>query len=434
MSEELEVKEALTGRTVLLGLQHMFVMFGATVLVPAITGLDVGVTLFAAGIGTWVFHLVTKFKVPVFLGSSFAFIAPIVTVASQYSIAHATGGILVAGLVYLVIALIFTFVSYEVLRNILPPHVTGPIIILIGLILAPVAINNISNVFPLIDNPAAQGVVDSIGRVGAWLVAAFTFVVGVVVKVGFEKMGWKFLSTLPVLLALILGYILSIIVGIVDFTSIHEAAWFGPPAFVLPQFAPGALAIVVPVAIVTAIEHFGDIIAVGNVVKKDFLKEPGVNRTFLGDGLATSIAGAIGGPANTTYSENTGALALTGVFNPVVMRIAAIFAIILSFIPKFTAVVGTIPQPVVGGISILLFGMIASIGIRNMIDARVNFDDSRILIVASAMLVIGIGGNNLSSGIFSFFSSLALAAVVGILLNLVINFQSFKRKGQGTSA
>jgi uracil permease len=431
MSEELEVKEALTGRTFVLGLQHMFVMFGATVLVPALTGLDVGVTLFAAGIGTWAFHLVTKFKVPVFLGSSFAFIAPILAVANQFSLAHATGGILVAGIVYLIVALIFTFVSYEVLRNILPPHITGPIIILIGMILAPVAINNISNVVPAAltgNNPGAQGVVDSIGRAGAWIVAAVTFGVGVVVKVGFERIGLKFLSTLPVLLALVVGYILSVILGIVDFSGVNQAAWFGPPAFVLPQFAPGALAIIVPVAIVTAIEHFGDVIAVGNVVKKDFLKDPGINRTFLGDGIATSIAGAIGGPANTTYSENTGALALTGVFNPVVMRIAAVFAILLSFIPKFTAIVSSIPQPVIGGISILLFGMIASIGIRNMIDARVNFDDSRILIVSSAMLVIGIGGNNLSSGIFSFFSSLALAAVVGILLNLIINFQSFKRK------
>jgi len=417
--------EGVTGRTTILGLQHTFVMFGATVLVPLITGLDVGVTLFAAGIGTWFFHIVTKFKVPVFLGSSFAFIPAILAVAQAHGgdLTFAQGGIVIAGLAYLVVSIIFTFVSYEVLRKILPPHITGPIIILIGLILAPVAIGNITNVTG--NNGAAQAVVDTIGKGGAWGIALFTFAVGVTVKVGFERIGWKFLSTLPVLIALISGYILSAIVGIVDFSSVRDAAWIGIPNFTLPKFSGGAIAIVVPIAVVTMVEHFGDIIAVGNVVKKDFLKDPGINRTLLGDGLATSISALIGGPANTTYSENTGALALTGVFNPLVMRIAAIFAIVLSIIPKFTAIIGTIPATVIGGISILLFGMIASIGIRNMIDARVNFDDSRVLIVSAAMLVLGIGGASWNFGIFS-FSGLGLAAIVGILLNLVINFQSFK--------
>ncbi|MFP4484360.1 MAG: uracil-xanthine permease family protein [Spirochaetaceae bacterium] len=426
MSDQTKEFEGLSGRTTVLGLQHMFVMFGATVLVPLITGLDVGVTLFAAGIGTWLFHILTKFKVPVFLGSSFAFVPPIMAVAGQdgFSLAHATGGLIVAGGVYIVIAIIFTFVSYNVLRKILPPHVTGPIIVLIGLILAPVAIGNITNVTG--DNDAAQAVVDQIGKNGAWLVAGFTFAVGVVVKVGFERIGWKFLSTLPVLLALILGYILSAIVGIVDFSAIGEANWVGPPDFMLPKFAGGALALIVPVAIVTAVEHFGDIIAVGNVVKKDFLKDPGINRTLLGDGLATSLSGFLGGPANTTYSENTGALALTGVFNPLVMRIAAVFAIILSFVPKFTAVIQSIPAAVIGGISILLFGMIASIGIRNMIDARINFDDSRVLIIASAMLVLGIGDATWNITETVSLSGLGLAAIVGILLNVLINFRSFK--------
>jgi uracil permease len=426
MSDQTREFQGLNGRTTVLGIQHMFVMFGATVLVPLVTGLDVAVTLFAAGVGTWLFHILTKFRVPVFLGSSFAFIPPILAVANQeaFSLAHATGGLVVAGGVYLIIALIFTFVSYEVLRKILPPHVTGPIIVLIGLILAPVAIGNITNVTG--DNAAAQAVVDQIGKNGAWLVAGFTFAVGVVVKVGFERIGLKFLSTLPVLIALIAGYILSAIVGIIDYSSINEAAWFGPPAFMLPKFAGGALALVVPVAIVTAVEHFGDVIAVGNVVKKDFLKDPGINRTLLGDGLATSLSGFLGGPANTTYSENTGALALTGVFNPLVMRIAAILAILLSFVPKFAGAVQSIPTPVIGGISILLFGMIASIGIRNMIDARVNFDDSRILIIASAMFVLGIGEATWNITETVSLSGLALAAIVGILLNVLVNFKSFK--------
>jgi len=427
MSNQTKEFEGLSGRTTVLGLQHMFVMFGATVLVPLITGLDVGVTLFAAGIGTWIFHILTKFKVPVYLGSSFAFIPPILAVAEQdaFSLAHATGGLVVAGGVYVIIAIIFTFVSYEVLRKILPPHVTGPIIVLIGLILAPVAIGNITNVQG--NNAAAQAVVDQIGKNGAWLVAGFTFAVGVFVKVGLERLGMKFLSTLPVLIALILGYILSAIVGIIDYSTITSAAWFGAPGFMLPKFAGGALALIVPVAIVTAVEHFGDVIAVGNVVKKDFLKDPGINRTLLGDGIATSLSGLIGGPANTTYSENTGALALTGVFNPLVMRIAAIFAIILSFIPKFTGAVQSIPAPVIGGISVLLFGMIASIGIRNMIDARINFDDSRVLIVASAMLVLGIGNATWNITDTVSLSGLGLSAIVGILLNLIINFQSFKQ-------
>jgi len=426
MSDQTKEFEGLSGKTTVLGLQHMFVMFGATVLVPLITGLDVGVTLFAAGVGTWLFHILTKFKVPVFLGSSFAFIPPILAVAGQdaFTLAHATGGLMVAGAVYIIIAIIFTFVSYEVLRKILPPHVTGPIIVLIGLLLAPVAIGNITNAGG--NNAAAQAVVDQIGKNGAWLVAGFTFAVGVVVKVGFERIGLKFLSTLPVLIALILGYVLSAIVGIIDYSTISSAGWFGPPGFMLPKFAGGAMALIVPVAIVTAVEHFGDVIAVGNVVRKDFLKDPGINRTLLGDGLATSLSGFLGGPANTTYSENTGALALTGVFNPLVMRIAAIFAIILSFVPKFTGTVQSIPAPVIGGISILLFGMIASIGIRNMIDARINFDDARVLIIASAMFVLGTGNATWNISETVSLSGLGLAAIVGILLNLIINFRSFK--------
>jgi len=408
-------------KTVVLGLQHTFVMFGATVLVPIITGLDIGVTLFAAGLGTLIFHFVTKGKMPVFLGSSFAFIPPILAVsaASGGNLAYATGGIMVAGLVYLVIGFIFRFVSYEVLKLILPPHVTGPIIILIGLILAPVAIDSAGGV----NSP--DWVLETIGTGGAWAVAIFTFAVAVFVKVGALKFGWKFISTLPVLVALVAGYLLSAILGIVDFGGIAEAGWFGLPAFMLPRFSTTAILMTVPIAIVTVVEHFGDVIAIGNVVKKDYLKDPGVTRTLLGDGIATSISALLGGPANTTYSENTGAVALTGVHTPIVMQIAAVFAIILSLVPKFTALIAGIPGPVIGGISVLLFGMISSIGIRNMIDAHVNMDDPRPLIISSAMLVLGLGGANFQTGTFE-LGGLALAAIVGILLNVIINFESFR--------
>ncbi|MDA3951203.1 MAG: uracil-xanthine permease family protein [Spirochaeta sp.] len=415
-------QEGINGKVVVLGLQHTFVMFGATVLVPVLTGLDVGVTLFAAGIGTLIFHVITKFKMPVFLGSSFAFLPPIFAVAATHGgdLAYATGAIAIAGLVYLAVSLLFTFVSTEWLHKILPPHVTGPIIILIGLLLAPVAIGNITG-------NAAGGVMEQIGRNGAWLIAVITFATGVIVKVGFERMGWKFASQLPVLIALIVGYLVAIIAGVVDFGVVANRSWIGLPEFMAPKFSVTAIALTVPIAIVTVVEHFGDVVAIGNVVKKDYIADPGINRTLLGDGIATSVSALLGGPANTTYSENTGAVAFTGVYNPNVMRIAAVFAILLSIIPKFTGMIQTIPAPVIGGISILLFGMISSIGIRNMVEARVNMDDARILIIVAAILVIGLGGASFTAGETFELSGLGLAAVVGILLNLLINFKSFKR-------
>ncbi|RLC58120.1 MAG: uracil permease, partial [Candidatus Cloacimonadota bacterium] len=274
----------LNGKNFVLGFQHMFVMFGATVLVPLITGLDVGVTLFAAGIGTLLFHVLTKFQVPVFLGSSFAFIPGIIAVstADGGSLPEALGGIVIAGLLYVVVAIIFKFIDARILHKILPPFVTGPIIILIGLILAPVAINNANGTY-------AAGIVENIGVNGCWLVALFTFAVAVFVKVFFEKTGAKLLSMLPVLVALIAGYIFAIILGIVDFSAVQKAAWFGLPKFSLPVFSTRSMSIIVPIAIVTIVEHFGDILAIGNVVGKDFIKEPGIHRTLLGDGLATSL-------------------------------------------------------------------------------------------------------------------------------------------------
>ncbi|MCG8572715.1 MAG: NCS2 family nucleobase:cation symporter [Spirochaetes bacterium] len=406
------MEKRLDLKLVIMGLQHTFVMFGATVLVPLLTGLDIQVTLFAAGVGTLLFHVVTKFKVPVFLGSSFAFLPGIFAIAESQGLAYATGGIVIAGLMYLIVAAIFKFISYDMLHHILPPFVTGPMIILIGLMLAPVAINNANGT----NSPA---VVEAIGTNGAWLVALVTFATGVFVKIAFEKFGLKFLSNLPVLFALIVGYLFSMIMGIVDFTPIKDAAFIGLPGFMAPKFSINAISIMVPISIVSMVEHFGDVLAIGNVVGQDFIKDPGVHRTLIGDGIATSISAAMGGPANTTYSENTGAVALTGIYNPVVMRIAAVFAILLAFIPKFTSVIATIPGPVIGGISILLFGMIASVGIRNMVEAKVDLSNPKILIISSAMLVLGLGGASFTLGNFS-LKGLGLSAVVGIILNLII--------------
>lgn len=409
----------ISAKHIIMGLQHTFVMFGATVLVPLLTGLDIGVTLFAAGVGTFIFHFVTKFKVPVYLGSSFAFIPPIIAVAESGSLAEALGGIFFAGILYIVVAVIFKFIKTDLIYKILPAHITGPMIVLIGLILAPIAVKNSSGEF-------SPDLVKNIGVNGAWGIAVFTLAAAVFVKVFFEKIGKKLLSMLPVLFALISGYILSVILGVVDYTAINEADWIGIPKFSAPEFSWRAVTITVPIAVVTIVEHFGDVLAIGNVVEKDFIKKPGIHRTLIGDGLATSLSALIGGPANTTYSENTGAVALTGVYNPIIMRIAALFAITLSFIPKFTAVIATIPTPVIGGISILLFGMIASIGIKNMIDAKIDLTNPKIIIVSSVMLVLGLGGAVFEFGQFS-IEGLGLAAIIGILLNLILNFNSFKK-------
>jgi uracil permease len=285
-------------------------------------------------------------------------------------------------------------------------------IIMIGLILAPVAIQNANGT----NSPA---IAEAIGTNGCWLIALITFAIGIFVRIGFPKFGWKFASNLPVLISLILGYLVSVIIGIVDFSAVSDAAWIGFPKFTFPKFSVSAITIMVPIAIVTMVEHFGDVLAIGNVVGKDFIKDPGIHRTLIGDGLATSLSAFIGGPANTTYSENTGAVALTGAFNPIVMRIAALFAILLSLVPKFTALIGTIPGPVIGGISILLFGMISSIGIKNMVDAKVNLSNPKLLIISASMLVLGLGGATFQLGKVN-LSGLGLAAIFGVVLNLIL--------------
>jgi uracil permease len=383
------------GQLMILGLQHTFTMFGATVLVPILTGLSVSVALFTAGIGTLWFHLVTGRKVPIFLGSSFAFIAPVALVVKQMGIPAAQGGIIVAGLIYCIMALLIYLLGPDIIRRLLPPVVTGPVIMVIGLNLAPVAIQN-----------ASQN----------WIVALI--VLAVVAYVNLYVKG--FLRLLPIISGVIVGYIISLMVGIVDFKPIAEAAWIALPDFTWPVFNSAAIGLIAPVAIASMVEHVGDVLAVGATVEEDFVKDPGLHRTMIGDGIATSIAGLFGGPANTTYSENTGVLALTKVWKPEVMRIAAIMAIILSCIQKLGAAIRTIPGPVIGGISIVLFGMIAAVGVRTVVENQVDFKQSRNLFIASVILVIGIGGAiiKLWGGIE--MGGMGLAAIIGILLNLAL--------------
>lgn len=394
-----------TGKTILLGAQHAFTMFGATILVPILTGLNVSVALFMAGVCTLIGHFIMKNRVPVFLGSSFAFIAPIVTVATMAAdagldnpIAYATGGIVVAGLVYVVVAILVHLFGVEKIVSFFPPIVTGPMIMIIGLNLAPTAVGMAS------DN---------------WFLAIVAFLIVVLVNI-FAR---GFLQIIPVITGLIIGYIVAFATGNVDLTPVAEAAWFGLPKFTMAKFDLQYIMVIAPVALATIVEHIGDVIAIGATVEDDFTKDPGLHRTMLADGLMTSLSAFFGGPANTTYSENTGVLALTRVWDPLVMKIAAVFAIFLGGIPKIAALISTIPGSIIGGISIVLFGMIAAIGLRTVVENQVDFTKSRNLIIAATILVLGIGGAVLPINIGSFNLSLqgmALAAIVGIILNKLL--------------
>jgi uracil permease len=384
-----------THQLLILGLQHTFTMFGATILVPILTGLNISVALFTAGIGTLWFHLVTKGKVPVFLGSSFAFIAPVAMVIKDKGIPAAQGGIIVAGLIYCVMALLIKYLGPQFMERILPPVVTGPIIMVIGLNLAPVAIGS-----------ASQN----------WIIAIIVLVTAIIINIYVKG----FLRLIPVIIALAVGYVVSLFFGIVDLTSVQEAKWFALPGFTLPVFDLAAIGLIAPVAIATMVEHVGDVLAVGATVEEDFVKDPGLSRTLIGDGIGTALAGLFGGPANTTYSENTGVLALTKVWKPSVMRVAAVMAICLSMVQKLGAVIQSIPAPVIGGISIVLFGMIASIGVRTVVENSVDFKQNRNLIIASVILVIGIGGAIMKIWGNLQFGGMGLAAIIGIILNQVL--------------
>ncbi len=401
-------------KKVVLGLQHTMAMFGATILVPIITGLDIGVTLLAAGFGTLLFHLVTKQMVPVFLGSSFAFIPPILSATSEgYSWEGIGAGIIGAAVIYIAMSILITFVGTDVVRRIFPPVVTGPIIMVIGVTLAAVAIAS--------------------ARTNWWLaiVSLLATIIAAIYFKGLFKM-------LPILTGFVVGYLVAIATGNVEFEAVTNAKWIGLPEFTfgLGNIEWGAIVLIAPVAFVTMIEHVGDILANGRVVGKDFFKEPGLNRTLLGDGIATLFAGLIGGPPNTTYSENTGVLAVTRVYDPFIIRIGAVFAIALGLIPKLSALLTTVPSSVLGGLEIILFGMIAAVGLRTLVEGEVDFKRSRNMIVAGVIAVFGLGigafeqVNTLVGGIEGYtnivrigdvtVSGLALAAVAGVAANLIL--------------
>ncbi|MBR4772209.1 MAG: uracil-xanthine permease [Bacteroidales bacterium] len=415
------------GKMFTLGLQHMFAMFGATVLVPVLTGLSMSATLLFAGLGTLIFHLLTKMKVPAFLGSSFAFLggyASVVAMGSEQglnaaqSLPYACIGVFCAGLIYFVLAaLIAAFGAKKVMRF-FPPVVTGPIIIAIGLTLSGSAINNCQT---------------------NWWIALLAIVIIIVCNIWGKGM----IKILPILLGVLGSYIVAACFGLCDFSAVKEAAWVGVPfkmentAFAVfgnPNWGllVSAIITIVPISLATMMEHIGDICAISSTVGKNFLGDPGLHRTLMGDGLATMLASLFGAPANTTYGENTGVLNLTKVFDPKVIRLAAIFAIVLSFCPKFSALIGAMPAATIGGVSLVLYGMISAVGVRNMVENHVDFTSSRNVIISALILVLAIGikygANDALSIGFTTLSGLAVAALVGVILNAILPGKDYEFK------
>lgn len=415
-------------KMLLLGLQHMFAMFGATILVPILVnnyfqgeGLSVQVTLFFAGIGTLFFHVCSKLKVPAFLGSSFAFLGGFATVAELDTgifadmtygekLPYACGGIVIAGLLYLILALVIKLVGVKRVMRFLPPVVTGPIIICIGLSLAPSAVSNASS---------------------NWFLAFVALAVIVIFNIWGKGM-WKII---PILLGVVISYAVALIMNmagvtnadgsaILDFSSVAASSVVGLPPFQLCKFDLTAILVMAPIALATMMEHIGDISAISATVGENYLEDPGLHRTLIGDGLATSLSALFGGPANTTYGENTGVLELSGVYDPKVIRLAALYAIVLSFIPKMAAIIGSLPSAIIGGVSFILYGMISAIGVRNIVENKVDFTKSRNLIIAAVILVCGLGFSNgltfVVGGTSITLTSLAIAALAGIILNAIL--------------
>ena len=428
-------------KMLLLGLQHMFAMFGATILVPILVnsyfngeGLSIQVTLFFAGIGTLFFHVCSKLKVPAFLGSSFAFLGGFATVAELDTgifadmtygekLPYACGGNVIAGLLYLILAMVIKIVGIKRVMRFLPPVVTGPIIICIGLSLAPSAVNNAST---------------------NWFLALIALAVIIIFNIWGKGM-WKII---PILLGVVISYAAALIMNalgftnadgtaILDFTSVAESSLLGLPPFQICRFDITAILVMAPIALATMMEHIGDISAISATVGENYLEDPGLHRTLVGDGLATSLSAMFGGPANTTYGENTGVLELSGVFDPKVIRLAALYAIILSFIPKMAAVIGSLPSAIIGGVSFILYGMISAIGVRNVVENKVDFTKSRNLIIAAVILVCGLGFSGgltfTVAGTSITLTSLAIAALAGIILNAVLpgNDYSFGENPSG---
>ena len=398
-------------KDVLLGAQMLFVAFGALVLVPLLTGLNPSIALFTAGVGTLIFHLITKSSVPIFLASSFAFIAPIQVGITQFGVGATLGGLASASIVYFLLSFLVKLRGVKIIEKYLPPIVTGPVIMIIGLKLAPVAVGM---------TKGFDGGALDYSAVFVALVSLFITVV-VVLK------GKGLLQLIPIITGIIAGYIISLLLGKVDFSPVLNSDWFAIPwvtainegSFEFPIFDIAAILFILPVAIAPAIEHFGDMIAISEAAGKDYLEKPGLHKTLLGDGVATLFASMVGGPPNTTYSEVTGAVALIKRFEPKLMIIAAVFAIFLSFFGKLGALLKTIPMPVMGGIMILLFGMIASIGISSLVKNKVNMSESRNLVIVSIILVFGIGDMVLGYGEFQ-LSGIGLAGIIGVLLNILL--------------
>ena len=423
-----DARELGVPKMLLLGLQHMFAMFGATILVPILVnsyfngeGLSIQVTLICAGIGTLFFHLCTKLKVPAFLGSSFAFLGGFNTVSKNDTgifkdmsmgekLPYACGGIVVAGALYLILALVVKLVGIKRVMRFLPPVVTGPIIICIGLSLAPSAVNNAKT---------------------NWLLAIIAFAVIVI----FNIWGKGMFKIIPILMGVVISYVVAFILfkcgvhnpdgsAIFTFKAVKDAGWVDLPPFQLCKFNITSILVMAPIALATMMEHIGDISAISATTGNNFIKDPGLHRTLIGDGLATAFAAAFGGPANTTYGENTGVLELSRVYDPRVVRLAAVYAILLSFSPKVAECIGSLPASIIGGVSFMLYGMISAIGVRNVVENKVDFTKSRNLIVAAVILVSGLGfGNGITftvAGTSITLTSLAIAAILGIALNAIL--------------
>ncbi len=380
----------------ILALQHMFAMFGATVLVPSLTGLNPAVALFTSGLGTLIFHMITGGKVPAYLGSSFAFIAPIIAAKSQFGTDGAMLGIITVGIVYAVMSFVIRIVGTEFFRKLLPPVVVGPVIITIGLGLAPTA-----------KDMASEHL----------LTAFVTLVIAVSISV-FAK---GIIKVIPILIGIIGGYIFAAFMGLVDFTPVMEASWIAFPKFSLPEIAGNlrAISLIAPIALVTMVEHLGDVLAISSTTKNDFIDDPGLHRTLLGDGIATLVAGLFGGPPNTTYGENVGVLAITKVYNPIIIQFTAIIVILSSFVQKLGVMIRTIPTAVMGGIVFLLFGMIASIGLRTLVENNVDLSNNRNLVIVSVTLLVGISNLTITAAGLE-FAGMGLAALVGIVMNLLL--------------
>ena len=378
----------------IVGAQFLFVAFGATVLVPLLVGLDPSVALFTAGIGTLIFHLVTKGRVPIFLGSSFAFIAPIIKATELYGLPGTLSGLVAVGAVYGLMSMLVRWRGVGFISRLFPPVVVGPVIVLIGLSLAGTGVSMAKS---------------------NWVLAIVALLTTVIVSL----YGKGLLRLIPIFAGIVVGYITAVIMGIVDFQPVVDASWFALPAFVRPDLCWEAIIFMAPVAIAPVIEHIGDVYAINEVTGKDFVKDPGLHRTMLGDGLACIAASFIGGPPVTTYSEVTGAISLTKIADPAIIRIAAIFGILFSVLGKMSALLKTIPEAVLGGIMLLLFGTIASVGINSLIKNQVDLGNTRNLVIASLILILGIGGAELVFGSIT-LGGIGLAAVVGVVLNLVI--------------